>query len=275
MPENRNVACVLLATASLLGVFASGASAGQYAKLSDDLELYYEDVGQGEPMVWVPGWTASEVVFVHQIEHLSKSRRVIAYDPRSQGLSTKTLDHNDYAQHGHDLAALIDKLGLKHVTLVAWSAGCYDAYAYVRAKGAENLAALVCIDVPPKGFSADPGDWSAMTPKAGDLADLRGRLDQIASEPRGLFVHLAPMMNARELTPQEIDWFVRQGMLTPTYAMLALRLDWTFSDYAAEVKALDGKLPFLYVETFARECRVIWLSPPGAARGGIGAVLGG
>jgi hypothetical protein len=28
-------------------------------------------------------------------------------------------------------------------------------------------------------------------------------------------------------------------------------------------------------ETFARECRVIWLSPPGAARGGIGAVLGG
>jgi hypothetical protein len=40
--------------AGLLGAFTSGASAGQYAQISDDLELYYEDVGQGEPMVWVP-----------------------------------------------------------------------------------------------------------------------------------------------------------------------------------------------------------------------------
>jgi non-heme chloroperoxidase len=238
---------VTIAAGLLSALGGKDVRAGQYVSVSDDLQLYYEDAGQGPPMVWVPGWTASEVVFEHQIEHFSNAHRVIAYDPRSQGLSTKTLEHNDYAQHGRDLAALIDKLGLRGVTLVGWSAGCYDAYAYVRAKGTDNLRAFVCIDMPPKGFSADLDDWSAMTPAAEDLADLRGGLDQIASDRRALFVDLATMMNARELTPQETDWFVRQAMLTPTYAMLALRLDWTFSDYVTEAKQMDGKLPVLQI----------------------------
>ena len=119
----------------------SEAAAGQYAKVSDDLDLFYEEAGTGTPMVLVPGWTASGVVFSHQIEHFSKSHHVIVYDPRSQGLSTQTLEHNDYTQHGRDLGALIDKLGLKHVILVAWSAGCFDGYSYVRLQGTDNLAA--------------------------------------------------------------------------------------------------------------------------------------
>ena len=40
-----NTTCATLVTAVLLGVFASSASAGQYAQLSDGLQLYYEEVG--------------------------------------------------------------------------------------------------------------------------------------------------------------------------------------------------------------------------------------
>jgi hypothetical protein len=36
-------------------------------------------------------------------------------------------------------------------------------------------------------------------------------------------------------------------MLAPTYAMLLLRLDITFSDYRAEAKLLDSKVPVLDV----------------------------
>ena len=88
---------ISFAVAALLSLIAATtASADQFVNVSDDLRLHYEDAGQGPTMVWVPGWTASTVVFSHQIEHFSKSYRVIAYDPRSQGLSTRTLDHNDY-----------------------------------------------------------------------------------------------------------------------------------------------------------------------------------
>jgi pimeloyl-ACP methyl ester carboxylesterase len=232
---------------SLLCFASSEAMAGQYAKVSDDLELYYEDVGQGQPLLLVPGWTASGVVFSKQFEHFSKNYRVITFDPRSQGLSTRTLEHNDYAQHGRDLAAFIDKLGLKHVVLVGWSASCFDAYSYVGLVGIDNLAAFVCIDMPPRGISPDPDDWAAFSATEQGLGDMRKRTDMIANNRGGLAQGMAKAMNARPLSAEETDWFVRQSMLSPTYAMLLLRADMMLLDYRAEAKQIDGKLPVLNV----------------------------
>jgi len=237
----------LIAASTLFCLACSEATAGQYAKVSDDLDLYYEEAGSGAPLILVPGWTASGVVFSRQVEHFSKSFHVVVYDPRSQGLSTRTLEHNDYTQHGRDLAGLIDKLGLKHVVLVAWSAGCFDGYSYVRAQGTDNVAAFVCIDMPPRGISAQPGDWAASSASDEDLAKIRNQLDALANNRRGLSQGMAKAMNARELSAEETDWFVRQAMLAPTYAMLSLRLDVLFSDYRPEAKLLDAKVPVLDV----------------------------
>jgi pimeloyl-ACP methyl ester carboxylesterase len=238
-----------MALLGLLFCFASSeAAAGQYAKVSDDLELYYEDIGQGQPLLLVPGWTASGVVFSKQIEHFSKNYRVITFDPRSQGLSTRTLEHNNYAQHGRDLAAFIDKLGLKRVVLVGWSAACFDAYSYVRQVGIDNLAAFVCIDMPPRGMSPDPGDWATpFSATEQGLGDLRKHMDTIANNRGGLAQGMAKAMNARPLSAEETGWFVRQSMLSPTYAVLLLRADMMLSDYRAEAKQIDGKLPVLNV----------------------------
>src|SRR5437762_2170169 len=98
-PTTAAIAALFLTGIFLGSLTISEAAAGQYAKISDDLDLYYEEAGQGAPMVLVPGWTASGVVFSSQLEHFSQSHRVVVYDPRSQGLSTRTLDHNDYTQH--------------------------------------------------------------------------------------------------------------------------------------------------------------------------------
>ena len=246
-PTTAAITALFLTGICLGSLTISEAAAGQYAKISDDLDLYYEEAGQGAPMVLVPGWTASGVVFSRQLEHFSQSHRVVVYDPRSQGLSTRTLDHNDYTQHGRDLAALMDKLGLKHVILVAWSAGCFDGYSYVRSQGTDNLAAFVCIDMPPRGMSAQPGDWAFSGASEEDIGNIRGQLDALANNRRGLSQAMAKGMNGRELSPDETNWFVRQAMLAPTYAMLLLRLDITFSDYRAEAKLLDSKVPVLDV----------------------------
>jgi hypothetical protein len=77
------------ATALLSLLTTTSANAGQFVSVSDDLQLYYEDVGQGPVMVWVPGLAATTMHFSPQIEHFSKNYRVIAYDPRSQGLSLR------------------------------------------------------------------------------------------------------------------------------------------------------------------------------------------
>jgi non-heme chloroperoxidase len=234
---------------AVLGIWlcsAADVSAGQYAKISDDLQLYYVDTGAGSPIVLIPGWMASEVVFEHQIDHFAKTHRVIAYDPRSQGFSTSTIDNNTYAQHGRDLAGLIEKLGLKKVTLIAWSAGCFDAYAYIRAKGIDNLAGLVCIDNAPQGLSAQPGDWAMVEASDRALADVHSLRENFLSNRPGVGAGFFKFMNARDVTPEETDWFVRQVSLSPTYAVLLLQADFLLSDYRPEARAIDSKLPVLF-----------------------------
>jgi pimeloyl-ACP methyl ester carboxylesterase len=96
---------------------------GKYIEVEPGVELYYEDYGQGTPLLFVPGWTFTGEVFEHQVAHFAATHRVIVVDPRGQGRSSVTLHGNDYATHGADLAKLIKALELRDVVLVGWSFG--------------------------------------------------------------------------------------------------------------------------------------------------------
>jgi non-heme chloroperoxidase len=130
----------------------------EYAKLSDDLTLHYEQAGKGpQTILFIPGWMMSTKVFERQFKHFEASTRfrAIAYDPRGQGLSSKTLDGHTYQQHGRDLAAFIQKLGLKDVVLAGWSYGVFDMMAYVNQFGVGKVKAVVVIDGTPRGLGTD------------------------------------------------------------------------------------------------------------------------
>ena len=49
------------------------------------VDIYYEDVGKGVPLVLIPGWTFTTRVFDHQFAAFSGSHRVIAFDPAATG----------------------------------------------------------------------------------------------------------------------------------------------------------------------------------------------
>ena len=85
---------------------------------------------------------------------------VLAYDPRSQGRSTETLEGNDYTQHGKDLRAFMEALNLKDAVLVGWSNGCDDIWGYIRTYSTDNIGAFVCIDEMPRQIAAQKGDWA-------------------------------------------------------------------------------------------------------------------
>ncbi|NNE78617.1 MAG: alpha/beta hydrolase, partial [Pricia sp.] len=131
----------------------------QYVRVSPDLELYYIEAGSGTPIIFIPGWIGTSSFYEKQLDYFSKRFRAISYDPRSQGRSSKTLEGNNYIQHGADLKAFIDTLHLKDIILVGHSAGCLDIYAYIRAFGIQNVKAIVFIDNSPKTVSEQKGDW--------------------------------------------------------------------------------------------------------------------
>ena len=65
-----------LSAAALVSLLPrTSASAGQFVSVSDDLQLYYEDVGQGPVMVWGAWLGGHNMHFSHQIEHFSKNYR--------------------------------------------------------------------------------------------------------------------------------------------------------------------------------------------------------
>lgn len=95
-----------------------------FVSAPDGTEIYYEDVGRGQPLVFIHGWPMSGAMWEYQIVPLvAAGFRCISYDRRGFGRSGKSGTAYDYATLGSDLAALIAHLQLNDVTLVGFSMG--------------------------------------------------------------------------------------------------------------------------------------------------------
>jgi pimeloyl-ACP methyl ester carboxylesterase len=216
---------------------------GKYVQVSPDLELYYEEAGMGQPIIFVPGWAGTTEFYAHQMPHFCQRYHALTYDPRSQGRSSKTLENNHYIQHGKDLKAFIDALDLKDVILVSLSAGCYDVYAYFRAYGTDNVRASIFTDEPPRPIAAQKGDWADFA----DMAEAGSFMNAVIHDLRGLIPNLVGPMMIREMRQDELDWASDQLLKTPNYAAALLIADFLFSDYTAEARTIDGEIDVLNV----------------------------
>lgn len=247
--KRGHATCSVLVTALilLLGLSVaqeSGAEAlGKYVRVSPDLDIYYEEAGTGEPIIFIPGWTASSYYFQQQVSHFSENYHAISYDPRSQGRSSKTFENNNYTQHGADLKAFMDALELKNAVLVGHSAGCKDAYAYFRAYGTENVRAFVCIDNSPKYIIEKEGDWGG----GSALADLVGFYNAVAYDRLNFTRGFVPALFASPPSEAEQNKLVDMVMSTPTSVALLLDYDGTVADYSPEARLIDGEIPVLNV----------------------------
>jgi pimeloyl-ACP methyl ester carboxylesterase len=102
--------------------YGSNPAAGNYADVND-IRMYYEIYGEGEPLMLLHGNGGSIGSFIYEIPELSRHFKVIAVDSRGQGRTTDSDQEITYALMATDVAALIDKLDLGKVNVVGWSDG--------------------------------------------------------------------------------------------------------------------------------------------------------
>jgi pimeloyl-ACP methyl ester carboxylesterase len=102
--------------------YGSNNRVGKYAEVND-IKVYYEIYGAGEPLLLLHGNSGSIANFAFQIPEFSKHFKVIAVDSRAQGKSTDSDKEITYALMASDMSALIDKLNLGSVDVVGWSDG--------------------------------------------------------------------------------------------------------------------------------------------------------
>lgn len=129
------------------------------------LQLHYQDFGKGRPVVLIHGWPLSSRTWEPQVAELVNAGfRVIAYDRRGFGESSKPWTGYDYDTLAQDLHELLTELTLQDVTLVGFSMGGGEVARYLGLYGSKFIrSAVFAAAVPPYLFHAKDNPEGAVS----------------------------------------------------------------------------------------------------------------
>jgi pimeloyl-ACP methyl ester carboxylesterase len=113
---------------------------------STPIEVYYEDHGSGLPVVLIHGWPLNGASWEKQTAALlAAGHRVITYDRRGFGRSSKPAAGYNYDTFAADLDAVLSTLKLTDVSLVGFSMGTGEVTRYIGKYGAKRVRKAVLI----------------------------------------------------------------------------------------------------------------------------------
>src|SRR5271156_6671523 len=122
----------------------------------DGTKIYFKDWGAGPTVVFSHGWPLNAYAWDAQMLFLAqKGYRAIAHDRRGHGRSSQPWNGNEMDTYADDLAALIEKLDLKNITLVGHSTGGGELARYVANNGHRVAKAVLVSSVPPIMLRSD------------------------------------------------------------------------------------------------------------------------
>jgi pimeloyl-ACP methyl ester carboxylesterase len=101
----------------------------------DGTQLSYERVGDGPPLVCVPGGPGRAAAYLEDLGGLSTERTLVLLDPRAVGRSEVPADPSTlrFDRLAGDIEALREHLGLERLDLLGHSAGTIVAQAWAAA----------------------------------------------------------------------------------------------------------------------------------------------
>jgi pimeloyl-ACP methyl ester carboxylesterase len=117
-----------------------------YIEAGDGTNLFYNDWGAGEPVACTHGWAVGGGMWEYQTAPLSRQGpRCIALDRRGCGRSEQPGHGYDFDTFADDLAAVIERLDLRGVTLVGHSMGAGEIARYLSRHGAGRIARVALV----------------------------------------------------------------------------------------------------------------------------------
>jgi len=119
--------------------------------VKDGTTIYYKDWGKGPVVTFSHGWPLSSDAWDGQMLYLAQHGfRVVAHDRRGHGRSSQASAGNDMDGYADDLAAVIEALDLRDITMVGHSTGGGEVTRYIGRHGTKRVSKAVLIAaVPP------------------------------------------------------------------------------------------------------------------------------
>jgi len=112
----------------------------------EEVNISYKDYGNGRPVVLIHGWPLSKEMWEYQIEPLVEAGlRVIKYDRRGFGKSSKPWGEYDYNTLTEDLHTIMEELDLRDAVLVGFSMGGGEAVRYLSRYGSSRVSKIVLV----------------------------------------------------------------------------------------------------------------------------------
>lgn len=113
---------------------------------SSSVNIFFEDLGTGKPVVLIHGWPVSHEMWEYQVNTLvNAGYRCIAYDRRGFGQSDRPWHSYDYDTLASDLHEVITALNLTDITLVGFSMGGGEVVRYLGKYGSSRVSKAVLI----------------------------------------------------------------------------------------------------------------------------------
>lgn len=209
---------------------------------STDVEIFYTDQGpsDGQPVVLIHGFPLNgESWDLQQHALLEAGYRVIAYDRRGFGASSKTASGSDYDTFAADLHALIEDLDLSDAVLVGFSMGTGEVARYLSRYGAGRIAkaAFLASLEPYLLITEDNPDG------AGEQSFFDGISASVAADRHAFltgffrdFYNLDDLLGER-ISQEAVDASVQVANLAGSAAIAAAPLTWP-TDFRSDIPAV-------------------------------------
>jgi non-heme chloroperoxidase len=132
---------------------------------SAPVELYYEDHGSGPPVVLLHGWPLDSRSWEPQLHPLLEAgHRVILYDRRGFGRSSRPSTGYDFDTLAADLHAVLAALDVQDATLIGFSLGTGELARYAGIHGTARLKRCVFIESLAPSFAKSAENPSGVDP---------------------------------------------------------------------------------------------------------------
>ncbi|MEL0645191.1 alpha/beta hydrolase [Olleya sp. Ti.3.14] len=233
---------------------------------AETVDIFYEDYGNGQPVILIHGWPLSRKSWEHQVWKIVESGyRCISYDRRGFGISSSPWNGYDYSALASDLEQIIAQLDLEDVIVVGFSMGGGEVVRYCTDFGTDKIAkaALISSIIPLVKQKEDNPDGVLEK-------DLQGIQDALEEDRVGFLKEFSKGFynfedNKDKVSQAQLDYdFVVASHASPR-ATIETAKAWMHTDFRDELKNVN--VPTLIVHGDSDNTVPIETSANQAAKG--------
>jgi len=197
-------------------------------------ELYYEESGNGTPILFLHGVMMGSRFFTKQQTALEDEYQPIVVDFRGHGRSEKTDTGHTLPTYAADLDRFLEARDLDDVVLVGWSMGSLVAWEYIDQFGTDRLRGFVVVEQQPLDLMQDDYAHGVF-----DFAELCDLMELAQTDPDSLAqVFIDEMFN--DTPPKQIERLVFDEISrVPPCIKSAILFDQSVRDYRDVLSMVD------------------------------------